>query len=156
MPRLSRKCVHLFLGAITYYIIAPIYYFQSILNAAWLAYRLISTSRGPTVPQAAPYSAGHYYQENLKQHLSNIRQEKTDDWKEPANYANEMEYPIEVVDHETYQQLSRPAERISALFMHFVDVSQFEQPSRKYQGSLAVPMDGMNGTASPIWLKTVP
>lgn len=133
-----QDCVHLVIGAVTYYVVFPIYYTHSILSAGWLAYRLASSTRSRQrneTNRSSPAQAAH---ENLQSHLFEMEQQKQNGWPVRPNYENEILFPIEVVSARPSTDAMDPAERISVLLQYYCEPSHSVRNSK----NLAVPWHG--------------
>lgn len=123
-----RRSIHWVLGALTYYLVWPIYYLYQITSTAWLVYRL---SRTATREKRNTSSRGIHrpYHDHLETHLQDLEKQKSEDWNhEKSNQKDEIRYPITVVAigwKEDRQELhAKPAERLSVLMQQYSDASR--------------------------------
>lgn len=122
------RSIHWVLGALTYYIVWPVYYIYQILSAAWLVYRLGRTTTKHT-RHSSSRGAHRLYRDNLDSHLQDLEKQNEKGWvHEQRNWQDEIRHPITVVavgwKEEKKDLHAKPAERLSVLMQHYTDSSR--------------------------------
>lgn len=123
-----RRSIHWVLGALTYYLVWPIYYLYQITSAAWLVYRLSRTASRQN-RESSSRGIHRPYHDQLQTHLQDLEKQNSKGWTHGSSDQNdEIRYPIIVVAvgwKEEKQELHpKPAERLSLLMQQYSDSSR--------------------------------
>lgn len=129
-----RRSIHWVLGALTYYLVWPIYYLYQIASAAWLVYRL-SRTKPRQNKESSSRGIHRPYRDLLEAHLQDLEKQKSKGWNGTNDQKDEIRYPITVVAvgwKEEKQDLHiKPAERLSVLMQQYSDASREGRYSKR-------------------------
>lgn len=140
-----RRSIHWILGALTYYIVWPIYYIYQIASAAWLVYRLGRTATRQS-RNSSSRGIHRLYHDNLHSHLQDLEKQKSKGWNcESREWRDEIRHPITVVavgwKVEKEEAHAKPAERLSVLMQQYSESSREGRYSRRL--SMADPLESV-------------